>query len=76
MLLPFKPTKHIFKIGRALSDIEIDSLYALAARHKVGICPWQNTPPPSRAASTWGAEGKLRHVIGFLWQLRQNRLLG
>lgn len=76
MLLPFEPTNHIFKIGRTLTDTEISSLYALAAAHKVHICLWQNTPLPSRAASTWGANGKLRHVIGFLWQLRQERLLG
>lgn len=34
MLLPFEPTNHIFKIGRALRDTEISSLYALAAAHK------------------------------------------
>lgn len=76
MLLPFKPTNHIFRIGRALTDTEIGSLYALAAKHKVGICLWQNTPSPSRAASTWGADGKMRHVIAFLWQLRKDWLLG
>lgn len=76
MLLPFKPTTHIFKIGRALTNTEIDSVYALADKHKVGICLWQNTPSPSRAASTWGARGKMRRVIGFLWHLRKRGLLG
>ena len=76
MLLPFKPTNHIFKIGRALTDAEIGSLYALAAKHAVGICLWQNTPCPSGGPSTWGAGGKMRHVVGFLWQLRKDRLLG
>ena len=45
MLLPFKPTTHIFKIGRALTNTETDSLYSLARMHKVGICLWQDTPP-------------------------------
>ncbi len=35
MLLPFKPTTHIFTIGRALTNTEIDSLYALAVS-----APW------------------------------------
>jgi hypothetical protein len=76
VLLPFKPTTHIFKIGRALTNTEIASLYALADKHRVGICLWQNTHSPSHAASTWGASGKMRRVIAFLWQLRERQLLG
>jgi len=61
----------LFRVGRALTNTEIGSLYALAEKHKVSICLWKNTPSPAKAASTWAASGKARHIIPFLLRMRK-----
>jgi hypothetical protein len=45
----------LWQTCRALSDTEIDALYRLADKMKVGIVLWQDTPVPSKSASIWAA---------------------
>lgn len=58
------------KIG-PLTDGQIAALYDLAEKAKVGIVLWQDTPSPSKAASTWAIEGGALRVWKFVREARR-----